>query len=385
MGPTVMIIGFILMIIIHEGGHYAAARAFGMKVTEFFVGFGPLLWSTKRGETEYGLKLIPLGGYVRIIGMNPFEDVDPDEEGRTYRQAPFWQKSIVILAGIASHFVVALALLWFVVVAWGTFATDADGQVVRTTTISGVSEVLPDSDEATPAALSGAEVGDTIIAVDGGPIATWEEFTEFAQANGGNQVVITVDRDGDVLGLETTLATIDRPIFEDGEIVVDAQGDPVLEESGFYGVTPEAQKESHGIFAAVPIAIGQFFDAAVQSVKGLWQMIIGFPALVASLFGGNDEVLETVRPISPIGLVRIAGPIESTLQLLALVNIFVGVLNFVPLYPLDGGHFAVAVYEKITGREPNVQRLLPVAAIVFIFIVSLGLMGVYLDIFKPLQ
>ena len=385
MGPTVMIIGFILMIIIHEGGHYAAARAFGMKVTEFFVGFGPLLWSTKRGETEYGLKLIPLGGYVRIIGMNPFEDVDPDEEGRTYRQAPFWQKSIVILAGIASHFVVALALLWFVVVAWGTFATDADGQVVRTTTISGVSEVLPESEEASPAALSGAEVGDTIIAVDGAPIATWDEFTEFAQANGGNDVVITVNRDGDVLGLETTLATIDRPIFEDGEIVVDAQGDPVLEESGFYGVTPEAQKESHGIFAAVPIAIGQFFDAAVQSVKGLWQMIIGFPALVASLFGGNDEVLETVRPISPIGLVRIAGPIESTLQLLALVNIFVGVLNFVPLYPLDGGHFAVAVYEKITGREPNVQRLLPVAAIVFIFIVSLGLMGVYLDIFKPLQ
>ena len=385
MGPAVMIIGFILMIIIHEGGHYAAARAFGMKVTEFFVGFGPLLWSTKRGETEYGLKLIPLGGYVRIIGMNPFEDVDPDEEGRTYRQAPFWQKSIVILAGIASHFVVALALLWFVVVAWGTFATDAEGQVVRTTTISGVSEVLPDSDEATPAALSGAEVGDTIIAVDGTPIATWEEFTEFAQANGGNQVVITVNRDGDFLGLETTLATIDRPIFEDGEIVVDAQGDPVLEESGFYGVTPEAQKESHGILSAVPIAVGQFFDAASQSVKGLWQMVIGFPALVASLFGGNDEVLETVRPISPIGLVRIAGPLESTLQLLALVNIFVGVLNFVPLYPLDGGHFAVAVYEKITGREPNVQRLLPVAAVVFIFIVSIGLMGVYLDIFKPLQ
>jgi membrane-associated protease RseP (regulator of RpoE activity) len=385
MGPTVMIIGFILMIIIHEGGHFVAARAFGMKVTEFFVGFGPMLWSTQRGETEYGVKLIPLGGYVRIIGMNPFEDVEPDEEGRTYRQAPFWQKSIVILAGIASHFVVALALLWFVVVVWGTFATDTDGQVVRTTTISGVSEVLPASDEASPAALSGAEVGDTIIAVDGVPIATWEEFTDFARANGGNEVVIKVTRDGEVLDLETTLVTIDRPIFEGGEIVEDAQGDPVLEESGFYGVTPQAQKESHGVISAVPIAIGQFFDAAVQSVKGLWQMVIGFPALVASLFGGNDEVLETVRPISPIGLVRIAGPIESTLQLLALVNIFVGVLNFVPLYPLDGGHFAVAVYEKITGREPNIQRLLPVAVIVFIFIVSIGLMGVYLDIFKPIQ
>ena len=116
----------------------------------------------------------------------------------------------------------------------------------------------------------------------------------------------------------------------------------------------------------------------------LMVFLIGFPALIASLFGGNDEILDTVRPISPIGLVQIAGPLETTLQLLALVNIFVGVLNFVPLYPLDGGHFAVATYEKVTGREPNVEKLLPVAAVVFIFIVSVGLVGVYLDIFRPL-
>lgn len=384
MGPVVMIIGFILMIVIHEGGHYVAAKAFGMKVTEFFVGFGPVLWSTNRGETEYGLKAIPLGGYVRIIGMNPFEEVEPGDEGRTYRVAPFWQKSIVVLAGILSHFVVALFLLWVVAWAWGTFATDTEGQVIRTTTIAAVSEELPSSSEPTPASLSGAQAGDTIIAVDGAPITTWDEFSVFAQDNGGNTVTITVDRDGETIDLETTLVSIDRPIVEDGEILLDSNGEPVLEESGFFGVTPEPVKETAGILGAIPVAISQFANAFVASIQGLWAMILGFPALVASLFGGNDEVLETVRPISPIGLVRIAGPLESTLQLLALVNIFVGVLNFVPLYPLDGGHFAVALYEKVTGREPNVQKLLPVAAVVFLFIVSIGLMGIYLDIFKPI-
>jgi len=384
MGPVVMIIGFILMIVIHEGGHYVAAKAFGMKVTEFFVGFGPTLWSGRRGETEYGLKLIPLGGFVRIVGMNPFEEVEPGDEQRTYRVAPFWQKSIVILAGIASHFVVAIVLLWIVAWAWGTFATDTEGQLIRTTTIAAVSEELPSSGEPTPASLSGVQAGDTIIAVDGTSITTWEEFSDFAQDNGGNTVTITVDRDGEIIDLETTLVTIDRPIIVDGEILLDSNGEPVLEASGFFGVTPEPVVETAGLLGAIPVAIGQFANAFVQSIQGLWAMVLGFPALVASLFGGNEEVLETVRPISPIGLVRIAGPLESTLQLLALVNIFVGVLNFVPLYPLDGGHFAVALYEKVTGREPNVQKLLPVAAVVFIFIVSIGLMGVYLDIFKPI-
>ena len=220
--------------------------------------------------------------------------------------------------------------------------------------------------------------------MDGVAISTWDEFSEFARTNGDKAVVITVDRDGTVVDLSATLATIERPVVEDGAIVVDSQGDTVVEESGFFGVTPEAEHDDIGPIAAIPVAIGQFFEAATQSVYGLWQIVIGFPELVMSFFGGSDEVLDTVRPISPIGLVRIAGPLERTLQLLALVNIFVGVLNFIPLYPLDGGHFAVAGYEKITGREPNIQRLLPVAAAVFIFLVSIGLMAVYLDIFKPI-
>jgi len=385
MGPAIMIIGVVLMIVIHEGGHFVAAKAFGMKATEAFFGFGPKLWSMKRGETEYGVKAIPLGGYVRIIGMNPFEEVEEEDEHRTYRAAPFWKKTVVVLAGILSHFVVALALLWFVGAVWGVVAFEDDGTVARSTTIAAVSETIPNSSDTSPAALAGTKADDTIIETDGVPISTWQEFSDFAEMNAENDVVITVNRDSEIVDLAATLASIEKPLIVDGQPVLGDDGEPVMREVGFFGVTPQAERDDPGLIGMVPIAANQFFDAIVQSVNGLWQLIIGFPSLVLSLFGGNDEILDTVRPISPIGLVQLAGPLESTLQLLALVNIFVGVLNFVPLYPLDGGHFAVAAYEKITGKEPNVQKLLPVAAAVFIFLVSLGLMGVYLDIFRPIR
>jgi len=385
MGPAIMIIGVVLMIVIHEGGHFVAAKAFGMKATEAFFGFGPKLWSMNRGETEYGIKAIPFGGYVRIIGMNPFEEVDEEDEHRTYRAAPFWKKTVVVLAGILSHFVIALALLWFVGAIWGVLAFNDNGSVARTTTIAAVSETIPNTVEPSPAALSGAQADDTITAADGTPISTWDEFADFAEMNPDNEVVITVDRDGERVDLQATLTSIEKPLVVDGNVVIGDDGDPVMREVGFFGVTPEAARDYPGLIGMVPVAVNQFLDAIVQSVNGLWQLIVGFPSLVLSLFGGNDEILNTVRPISPIGLVQLAGPLESTLQLLALVNIFVGVLNVVPLYPLDGGHFAVAAYEKITGKEPNVQKLLPVAAAVFIFLVSLGLMGVYLDIFRPIR
>ena len=385
MGPYLMIMGIIAMIVIHEGAHFVAAKGFGMKATEAFFGFGPKLWSMRRGETEYGVKAIPFGGYVRIIGMNPFEEIDEEDESRTYRAAPFWKKTIVVLAGIVSHFVVALLLLWLVGTVWGTVVVGDDGLLVRSTTIAAVSASLPGTDEATPATISGARAGDVIVATNGAPVVEWQDFTDFAEANGGVDVVISVVRDDEIVNLATTLATIDKPVVVDGQFVLGDGGEPVTEEVGFFGVTPEAEREFLGPIAMVPRVAEQFGEALVSSFRGLWEITIGFPKLVMSVFGGDDEILDTVRPISPIGLVRIAGPLETTLQLLALVNIFVGVLNFVPLYPLDGGHFSVAAYEKVTGRTPNIEKLLPVAAAVLLFLVSLGLMGLYLDIFKPIQ
>ena len=382
MGPFIMIAGIVLMIVIHEGGHFVAAKYFGMKATQAFFGFGPRLWSTVRGETEYGVKAIPFGGYVRIIGMNPFEEVAPEEEGRTYRVAAFWKKSVVVLAGIATHFVVAFVILFLVGLIYGSIARDADGLVLLTTTVGDVSETIRDGSEPSPAAISGVLIDDVIVATDGVPVVTWDDFASFASARPGESVVIGVDRQGQLLDLTATLATVERPKRDDQRaVILDEDGEPVMETVGFFGVTPLAEREYHGVIGMVGVSLGQMGEAIIQSVNGLWQMVIGFPKLLIATFGGDDEILETVRPVSPIGLVKLAGPVEGTLQLLALVNIFVGVLNFVPLYPLDGGHFAVALYEKVTGRVPAVEKMMPVAAAVFIFLVSLGLMGLYFDTF----
>jgi RIP metalloprotease RseP len=304
---------------------------------------------------------------------------------------------VVVLAGIVSHFVVALVLLWMVGTVWGVVVVDASGKAIRTTTVANVVESTPDDFQTlvavtdvprdaspSPAVVAGIEPGDVIVAADNTPIETWEQFTDFVRANGDAEVAVTVNRDGERVVLSATLATIGVARIVDGKIVRDDDGNIATERIGFFGITMTAEREHVGPVRMIPAAFGQFLQAVLRSLNGLWQLIFGFPALVMSMFGGSDEILETVRPVSPIGLVHLAGPLQTTLLALALVNIFVGVLNLVPLYPLDGGHLAVAAYEKITGREPNVERLLPVAAAVFIFLVTLGLMGVYLDIFRPI-
>ncbi len=384
MGTAVMLIGIVLMIVIHEGAHFVAAKAFGMKATEAFFGFGPRIWSITRGETEYGVKAIPLGGYVRIIGMNPLEEIDPEDEGRTYRSAPFWQKSIVVLAGIFSHFVMATLLLITVFGIWGGVATDEAGDRIPTLSLSAVAATTPSGD-VSPAMTAGFEENDLLRTYDGSALRSWDDFVDRVRADGGETVLIGYDRDGVAGEALTTLAIADKPVIVDGAIVTDENGNEVTELVGYFGAAPEIARDQLGFFGVIGAAFRGVGEATVQSVQGLWQLIIGFPKLFMSVFGGNEEVLDEVRPISPIGLARLAGPMESTLMMLALVNVFVGVLNFVPLYPLDGGHFAVALYEKIRGRAPDVTKLMPVAAVVIVFLITIGLMGVYLDIFKPLE
>ncbi len=384
MGTAVMLIGIAAMIVVHEGSHFVAAKAFGMKATEAFFGFGPRIWSMTRGETEYGIKAIPLGGYVRIIGMNPLEEIDPDDEERTYRNSPFWQKAIVVLAGIFSHFVMATLLLVTVFAIWGGVATDEDGNRIPTLALSVVAETTPTGD-VSPSTTAGFLADDVLRTYEGTALVSWDDFVDRVRADGGRTVLIGYERDGVTAESATTLAFAEMPVIVDGAVVTDANGDVVYEEVGYFGAAPEIERDRLGVFGVVHAAYRGVWDATIQSVQGLWQLIIGFPQLFMSVFGGNDEVLDEVRPISPIGLARLAGPMETTLMMLALVNVFVGVLNFVPLYPLDGGHFAVALYEKIRGRAPDVTKLMPVAAVVIVFLITIGLMGVYLDIFKPLE
>ncbi len=384
MTAAVMLIGIVLLIVIHEGGHFVAAKSFDMKVTEAFFGFGPKLWSTQRGETEYGVKAIPFGGYVRIIGMNPLEEIEPGDADRTYRAAPFWQKSIVVLAGVASHLVMAFLLFLVVFGVWGERAQDEEGQLIPTLALSLVAQTTPDGDRA-PALIAGFEAGDVLTSFEGAPVGSWQGFVDLVQDNGGNTVMVGYDREGVAAESPVALATIESPLIVDGEAVTDDQGNTVTQRVGYFGAAPEVERVDAGLLSSAGAAIGSVWSALDNSVRGLWALIVGFPELLLSVFSGDDEVLQEVRPISPIGLVRLAGPLESTLALLALVNVFVAVINVIPLYPLDGGHFAVATYEKITGREPDVRKLTPIAAVVIVFLITLGLVGVYLDIFRPLQ
>ena len=177
MGTAVMVIGIVAMIVVHEGAHFVAAKSFGMKATEAFFGFGPRIWSTTRGETEYGVKAIPLGGYVRIIGMNPFEEVPPEEEARTYRNSVFWKKSVVVLAGVFSHFVMATLLLITIFLVWGEVATDESGDPIPTLTLSTIALTTP-SGEVAPSTIAGFEAGDVVQSYEGIPVSSWDDFVK---------------------------------------------------------------------------------------------------------------------------------------------------------------------------------------------------------------
>ena len=366
LGGLAMIAAIALFIMVHEAGHFFAAKATGMKATEFFLGFGPKIWSTQRGETEYGVKAIPFGGYVRIVGMNPYEDIDPADHGRTYREKKFWQKSFVVLAGVVLNFIMAYLILFGL--AWATGITQV------TTGISEVTETITGTDTPSPASLAGLEVGDTLVSIDGETFGTWIEATDIIAARPGETVDIEVVRDGRTERLVATLGALDR----DGGT------------QGFLGVRPELVTESIGPFRAAGIAGDEFWFLTEQSVRAIGRLVN--PASLVELGGalfGNTDVADEIRPVSPIGLVQIGSQaqqvgIANLFFILASVNIILGLFNTIPLYPLDGGHFAVALYERITRREADVRRLAPVAAAVIALMVFLGVVAIVLDIVNPL-
>lgn len=366
LGGILMVVAIALFIMVHEAGHFFAARATGMKPTEFFLGFGPKIWSVQRGETEFGVKAIPLGGYVRIAGMNPEEDIDPDDVGRTYREQVFWKKSVVVLSGVALNFLMAFVLLFFLF--W------VSGLTEPTTTIGEVrSELLAGT--ATPAALAGLEAGDELKAIDGIEVETWEEAVAVIAARPDKTVRIDILRDGSALALTATLAGT-NPVT--GEAV------------GFLGVSPGVEHISIGPIRSLALARQTEVVIIQQTFEALGRIIR--PSALAELGGaliGNTDISNDIRPVSPIGLVRIGSQASdigfgNIVFILASVNVILGIFNGLPLYPLDGGHFAVALYEKLTGRQANVRRLLPVAAAVIALMLFLGVVAIVLDIVNPL-
>jgi membrane-associated protease RseP (regulator of RpoE activity) len=368
-----------------------------MKVTEFFIGFGPKLWSFTKGETEYGLKLIPAGAYVKIIGMHNLEEVAPEDEGRTYRQKSFGRRLSVAVAGSTMHFILALVLIFLALVAVGQpgGTLNPKGQETKWA----VGNVVKSSG----AADAGLRKGDKVVSVAGRPISRFTDLRSVVQKHKGETVAVVVERNGQRLDLEATLREFSDADGTTGCCLGIGPSYPVQRVSPVEGLV-KAPREFVQVTSMSIGALGRFFtpsglsDYAGQvthannptSTTGQ-----GSKATSGSASSSNDSGSGN-RLLSIYGLVRIgahAGAVDagSLIGLFALINIFIGVFNLVPLLPFDGGHVAIAVYEKIQERRlrrkryfTDVAKLLPLTYAVVLLLGMIFVSSLYLDIANPI-
>jgi membrane-associated protease RseP (regulator of RpoE activity) len=392
----VVVLSLVLVITLHELGHYLTAKWAGMKVTQFFLGFGPTLWSTHRGETEYGVKLIPAGAFVRIIGMHNLDRLDDvADEPRSYREADFHKRLIVVSAGSAMHFLIAFISIWTLLVFHGGPGGRLFGDPVYSSTWT-VNTV----EEGSAAANAGLQPGDRVEAIDGQTGATFDDIRGLIQAKPGEPVALTVERGSETINVTTTLGT-------------NAQG------KGFLGVSPKdlyAPVEKLDPLAAVPRTFQQVGSIGVQSVQGIGKLFSpsGLSNLASDVSNGSnaDEgpvvnapgqapssqpsggSSDSERVHSIIGITQIGSDLTSEgwaglVGFLVVINVFFGIFNLLPFLPFDGGHVAVAVYEKIRsmmqgGRRyyADFAKLLPVTYAVVALLVFVSFSSMYLDIVR---
>ena len=354
------VVALFAIVMIHEGGHYLAARAFGFRVLEYFVGFGPRLWSLRRGEIEYGVKAIPAGGYVKIAGMNPFEnDVPAGDEHRAYSAKPVWQRIVVILAGPVSHFVVA----W--VIFAGVFFFSANWSIPG---VAGVDQKLNGS--TSPAALGGMQPGDVIKRIGDLDEPTSADIGTYQRAHVGQPITYVVLRDGQLVTLTITPVTV---------------GDGVVR----IGIVLSGVKE--GPIAALEHAGGAVWDTTSEAVVGLGRVFgpQGLHDTFGALFSGSQRPSD--GGVSLIGVSREAGHAGSQgawayfFSIFATVVLFIGLVNLLPFPPLDGGHVVIALLEKIRGHRIDMKKVVPVSAAVLLILGFFSISAIILDIWKPIE
>ena len=358
----------VLFVTAHEAGHFIAAKAVGMKATQFFFGFGPKIWSFQKGETEYGFKWIPLGGYVRIVGMNPLEEIDPSDMGRTYREKRFWEKSIVVLAGVGTNFLIGFFIFFGVVFSGGI----PDPQPIVESVVPTVT--VGEAEQPSPAADAGLQEGDVIVGIGSHEVNGWEDFVTALEQVGSGATTLIIERAGESISMEIDLA---ESVLSDGSV------------TGFLGVSPFVPRYFPGPIESIGLAGQDVWRGVRFTFSAMGDMVR--PSSLAQYFGvllGDTDVDDEIRPVSPIGIVNIGSQVESAaafLGILALVNVILATINLLPLFPLDGGHFVVALYEKITGREADIRKLAPVAAAVVGLFVFLGVVAIILDVTNPIS
>ena len=359
------VVGLLVSVFLHEIGHFATARWTGMKVTQFYMGFGPRLWSRSRGELEYGFRALPLGAFVRIIGMNALDEVEPGDEDRAYRNKSYPRQFLVITAGSLMHFILALAIFTGVYSSAGRWAE------------TGRVEVAFTSAPGSPAEELGLGVGDVITAIGGTSVTTREELVEAIVARSpGDMVDVTFERNGAVTTESVVLAT--NP------------GAPEVAYLGIASWSKDYVRES--LPSSLAWAVRDSVSSVGNSVKGVITALNPMNSIRA--LQNPNENLET-RPTTVVGASQIGGQLgeseglKGVLLLLASVNVFVGVFNLFPLLPFDGGHAAIATYERVRSRNgtryrADVNKMIPVTTVVLGLLAFLLFAGLYLDITNPL-
>jgi membrane-associated protease RseP (regulator of RpoE activity) len=402
-GIVLFALGILISVVLHEAGHMGTARLFGMKVTKFFVGFGPTLWSFKRGETEYGVKALPAGAFVNIVGMTPLDEVSEEDDARAFWRRPLWKRTIVLSAGSITHFIVGVILLWVTAVFIGLpnpALADFDpakqpavlGKVAACVPASASATGCKPGDAPAPAKVAGLRAGDRITSFAGKQTPTYGDLVKVTRAAPAGPTPIVYVRDGKTLKATVPLVRAERDIG--------TPETPKLQTVGVLGITakiPPAEV-TYG-----PIeGVGQAFSFTGMIFSGTFKAIAHFPEKVPKLWDAlMGQQRDPNTPVSVVGASRIGGEVVERgvwplfFVLLANLNFFIGVFNLFPLLPLDGGHIAIAWFEKVRswiasrrglpdpGRV-DYTKLLPITYAVVLIFGSITLLTVATDIVNPI-
>jgi membrane-associated protease RseP (regulator of RpoE activity) len=423
LGVLLFALGVLVSIALHEVGHMWPAKKFGVKVSQYFVGFGKTVWSFRRGETEYGIKLLPLGGYVRLVGMFPpskgqragtvrrsstgmfrslvedareveYQHVEPQDEERLFYRKPWWQKLIIMSGGPLVNVGLAILILGGVFMGFGVLTPKLSVAAVSDCVVPAnrTPAKCQPGDPAAPAKIAGLRTGDRLVAFNGVRLHSWDQLTRLIRGNEGGHATITYRRDGVTHTARTNTMVTQRLALSDPQKFVRA---------GFLGVSPVVVREHQGP-GYVASTMWTYTTQTGSVLLRLPQKMVG---VFQAAFGGQRR--DASSPMSVVGASRVAGELASdsqisvtdriatVLTLLGLVNLFVALFNFIPLLPLDGGHIAGALYEalrravaRVRGRpDPgfvDVAKMLPIAYAMAFVIMAMGALLVYADIVNPI-
>ncbi len=398
LGILLFVFLLIASVAIHEAGHLLTAKAFGMKATEFFIGFGPKVWSFRRGETEYGFKAIPAGGYVKIVGMTDLDKVEEEDADRAFYKFSAPKKLVVLSAGSISHMFIGFFLFVFVLMALGTPTLDTKvGAVSQCILADGAAPeaTCADGDAASPAKAAGLREGDQILAVAGTPVKEWADATAAIRKAGEGPLEITIKRDGQTQTLTPVLVARERTDPVTGEKIT----------AGVLGASASVAMVKDGPIAASDRAL----ELVGTTIKLTGEIMLDIPEKIPALFDaltGGERDKEGL--VGVVGVARISGEvlaqgevplsarIGNIVAQMAALNIFIGLFNALPLLPLDGGHMAVVSYEhgrrrifKLAGRaDPgrvDMTKLLPATYVFLMVIVGLTVLLLAADILNPVS